>query len=60
WWALRLASPFSVLFRGLCEMRYLWNREVNLEDRLLQRTLDKPVPHTPLAQALTEICLAND
>ncbi|MEJ2686272.1 MAG: NAD(P)H-binding protein [Gammaproteobacteria bacterium] len=59
WWALRLASPFSVLFRGLCEMRYLWNRQLNLEDRLLQRTLGKPIPHTPLAQALTEIGLAN-
>lgn len=60
WWALRLAAPFSVLFRGLCEMRYLCNREVNLDDRLLQRTLYKPVPHTPLARALTEIGLAND
>jgi nucleoside-diphosphate-sugar epimerase len=59
WWMLRLAAPFSVLFRGLLEMRYLWNRQVNLEDGLLQRTLGKPVPHTPLAQALTEIGLAD-
>ncbi|MCG6970087.1 MAG: NmrA family NAD(P)-binding protein [Gammaproteobacteria bacterium] len=52
WWALRLMSPFSSLFRSLIEMRYLWEHEINLSEEKLQATLDKPVPHTQLGQAL--------
>jgi nucleoside-diphosphate-sugar epimerase len=57
WWAMRIVAPFSVLFRGLLEMRYLWRRQVNLDDAKLQRTLGKPVPHTPLPVALAELGL---
>ena len=57
WWALRLMAPFSAMFRGVLEMRYLWNRELNLDDGKLQQVLGKPAPHTPLAQALWEIGL---
>jgi nucleoside-diphosphate-sugar epimerase len=52
WWLLRLVSPFSTLFRGLLEMRYLWNKPVNLSDKKLISVLKKPVPHTPLGEAL--------
>jgi len=52
WWFMRLASPFSVLFRGLVEMRYLWNRPVNLTEKKLVSVLKRPVPHTPLGEAL--------
>ena len=52
WWILRLASPISTLFRGLVEMRYLWNRPLNLTDRKLTAVLKKPAPHTPLGEAL--------
>jgi nucleoside-diphosphate-sugar epimerase len=52
WWAIHLMSPFSTLFRSLLEMRYLWNQEVNLSDDKLRATLGKPLPHTPLGQAL--------
>jgi nucleoside-diphosphate-sugar epimerase len=54
WWAIHLMSPFSTLFRSLLEMRYLWNQEVNLSGDKIQATLGKPVPHTPLGQALIE------
>jgi len=49
-----------VLFRGLLEMRYLWRRQVNLDDAKLRRTLGKPVPHTPLPRALAELGLGAD
>jgi nucleoside-diphosphate-sugar epimerase len=54
WWALHLMSPFSSLFSSLIEMRYLWNHVVNLSDDKLKATLHKPVPHTPLKQALVQ------
>ncbi|MEJ2346601.1 MAG: hypothetical protein P8076_05510 [Gammaproteobacteria bacterium] len=60
WWAVRLMAPFSVLFRGLLEMRYLWYREVSLDDRKLRQTLGNAVPHTPLEQALTEMGLVGN
>jgi len=59
WWAVWIMAPFSVLFRGLVEMRYLWRRQVNLDDAKLQRTLGKPVPHTPLPLALAELGLGG-
>jgi nucleoside-diphosphate-sugar epimerase len=52
WWLLRLASPFSTLFRGLVEMRYLWDKPVNLSDKKLISVLKEPIPHTPLGEAL--------
>jgi nucleoside-diphosphate-sugar epimerase len=60
WLAIRLMAPFSALFRGLLEMRYLWKREVNLQDTRLERVLGRPVPHTPLPQALMEVGLAGE
>ncbi len=54
WWAMRLMSPFFTLFRSLQEMRYLWNAVVNLSDDKLRATLGKPVPHTPLGEALLQ------
>lgn len=54
WWAVRLVSPFSTLFKSLLEMRYLWNNVVNMSDDKLTATLGKPVPHTPLGEALLQ------
>ena len=54
WWAIRLMSPFSTLFRSLVEMRYLMNEVVNLSDDKLRAILGKPVPHTPLGEALLQ------
>ncbi len=54
WFALRVMSPFSNLFRGLMEMRYLWDKEINLNESRLQNALGGQVPHTPLANALIE------
>ena len=59
WWALRLAAPFSEMFRGLLEMRYLWRRQVNMVDHRLQQTLGRQVPSTPLPQALVEAGLVQ-
>lgn len=54
WFVLQILAPFSVLNRGLVEMRYLWQNEVNLcEDKLL-RQLGHAAPHTPFAAALLE------
>ncbi len=55
WWLLRPMAPFSHLFRGLLELRYLWNREVHLDDRCLRQTLGGPPPSTPLTVALREM-----
>jgi nucleoside-diphosphate-sugar epimerase len=60
WWPVRAMAPFSVLFRGLQEMRYLWDHPVNLDDRRLRRILGGPPPHTPLQQVLAEIGLLDD
>jgi nucleoside-diphosphate-sugar epimerase len=60
WWAVRLMAPFSVLFRGLIEMRYLWYRDISLDDRKLRHALGHAVPHTPLEQALTEMGLVSN
>jgi nucleoside-diphosphate-sugar epimerase len=52
WWILHVISPFSTLFHGLLEMRYLWNKPLNLSDKKLTAVLKNPVPHTPLGEAL--------
>lgn len=54
WIALKLLSPFNKMFREMLEMRYLWKREINLDETRLAGTLGKAVPHTPLAEALLE------
>lgn len=54
WLALRVMSPFNKLFRGLLEMRYLWNKEVNMNEARLRKALGGQVPHTLLVDALLE------
>jgi len=59
WWALRLAAPFSEMFRGLLEMRYLWRRQVNMEGGKLEAALAGGMVHTPLSRALLEAGLVQ-
>ncbi|QPF75314.1 NAD-dependent epimerase/dehydratase family protein [Roseateles sp. DAIF2] len=51
WWLVRLVSPFVATLRELLEMRYLWQREVRMDNALLLRTLGHE-PHTPLDEAI--------
>ncbi len=51
WWLVRLAAPFVATFRELLEMRYLWQQEVRMDNRLLVDTLGFE-PHTPLDVAI--------
>lgn len=52
WWLPRLLAPFSPLFRGLVEMRYLWQREIRLDDSAPRQFLGQTPPQTPLAEAV--------
>ncbi len=52
WWLLQPLRPFSSAIKGIFEMRYLWNVELNLKDNRLQQLLPEPVNHTPLTKAL--------
>jgi nucleoside-diphosphate-sugar epimerase len=52
WWLMNLLSPFMPLIRELREMRYLWQRKVNLNEDRLRDVLHGEVPHTPLPEAL--------
>ncbi|MEE8387233.1 MAG: NAD(P)H-binding protein [Acidiferrobacterales bacterium] len=54
WIALQLMSPFNKMYKGLLEMRYLWNAKINLDETRLESALGKAVQHTPLAEALLE------
>lgn len=54
WWLMRLVSPFVPLVRSLLEMRYLWQVELNLDDRKLREFYGHPVHYTPLAEALVD------
>ena len=54
WVVIRLLSPFSAMFRGLIEMRYLWNQEINLDQTKLVQTLNGKVPYTEPTVALLE------
>ncbi len=54
WWVIRLVSPFSTLFRGLIEMRYLWNEELFLSDTKLRTFLHNDVPSTDIHTALLQ------
>lgn len=63
WWLLTLASPFVTTFREMREMRYLWQRPVQLENRRLVDFLGFE-PHTPLDEAVAATlrglgCLAD-
>lgn len=58
WWLLRLATPFSSLFAGLWEMRYLWQREIHLQQPRLRAALGGQVPHTPVTEALRTLLSA--
>lgn len=53
WWLVRLASPFSTLFGGLNEMRYLWDEELSLSDEKLSSFLGN-VPITDVRTVLRE------
>lgn len=54
WWMMKLAAPFVPLVRSLLEMRYLWQVELNLDDRKLQEFYGHPVQYTPLPKALVD------
>ena len=54
WWAVKLVMPFSILFRGVVEMRYLWQREVNLQGTQIRKVLGDAIPHTSFENALVE------
>lgn len=53
WFAVYLAAPVSETLREMIEMRYLWQRAVQLDNRKLVAFLGSE-PHTPLDTALTE------
>lgn len=52
WWLLGLLRPFVTLFRGLWEMRYLWQQAINLDEHKLLALLGPARPQTPLQVAL--------
>ncbi len=60
WLFFQLVAPFSKLFRGLLEMRYLWQREVNMSEAKLRQVLPEPIPHTSLEEALVVSGLVRD
>jgi nucleoside-diphosphate-sugar epimerase len=51
WWALRLVGPFKETIREMMEMRYLWQRELRLDNARLTAFLGRE-PHTPLDEAM--------
>ncbi|WP_416898142.1 MAG: NAD(P)H-binding protein [Minwuia sp.] len=51
WAVVGLARPFVPLFREIWEMRYLWQQEVQLDNRRLLLRIGEE-PRTPLAEAL--------
>jgi len=51
WWLATLATPFVTLFRELREMRYLWRKPLQLDNRKLVAFLGSE-PHTGLDQAV--------
>jgi len=60
WWIMKLGSPFSVMFRGLLEMRYLWNEEVHMSDQSLRQLLPNKIPETDFARILLDCKLIRD
>jgi nucleoside-diphosphate-sugar epimerase len=53
WWLLRLASPFVATLHEMMEMRYLWQRPVQMANDRLAAVLGRE-PHTPLDMAVEE------
>ncbi len=51
WFAIYLLAPFSETFREMLEMRYLWKKPLQLDNRKLVAFLGQE-PHTPLDRAL--------
>lgn len=51
WLALLALAPFVPLFREMAEMRYLWRRDLKLDNFKLVRFLGAE-PHTPIVPAL--------
>lgn len=51
WFAIHLLAPFSETFREMLEMRYLWKKPLQLDNRKLVAFLGQE-PHTPLDCAL--------
>jgi nucleoside-diphosphate-sugar epimerase len=51
WIALQLMAPFNQTFRGLLEMRYLWEKPIGMDNAKLIRLIGAEV-HTPLPVAL--------
>ncbi|WP_108125848.1 NAD-dependent epimerase/dehydratase family protein [Saccharospirillum mangrovi] len=53
WWLVHLVAPFNLTFKGLLEMRYLWNKPITLNNAKLVAELGEE-PRTPMHQALTQ------
>lgn len=51
WWAVSLAAMFKPDFKELLELKYLWERPVQLRNERLVATLGGE-PHTPLDEAV--------
>jgi nucleoside-diphosphate-sugar epimerase len=51
WWAVKLASPFVDSCREMLEMRYLWQRAMQLDNAKLRALIDTE-NHTPIDEAL--------
>jgi len=54
WPLLYLGAPFVTFFRELLEMRYLWQQDVQLDNRKLTRLIGAE-PHTPIEEALRRV-----
>ncbi|HFD31435.1 MAG TPA: NAD-dependent epimerase/dehydratase family protein [Gammaproteobacteria bacterium] len=52
WLIIKLMSPFSTLFSGMYEMRYLWDKPINLVDDKLKSFLGEDLKTTCLKKAL--------
>ncbi|PTY37396.1 hypothetical protein BGP77_12870 [Saccharospirillum sp. MSK14-1] len=64
WWLVHLVAPFNLTFKGLLEMRYLWDQPITLDNSKLVAELGEE-PRTPMPNALTETltamhCLPGD
>jgi nucleoside-diphosphate-sugar epimerase len=53
WWLITLASPFVTSFREMREMRYLWRKPLQLDNRRLVAFLGAE-PHTRLDAAVAD------
>jgi len=51
WAVINLASPFVEMFKEMAEMRYLWNKDIVMDNSRLVTFLGRE-PHTPIDAAL--------